>query len=264
MDMRTIKNAEQQEIVSKSVALRLYNSHERLQGLTGQLPELTTSYAVHALIYYGDVMYMSQLVLEGGDEDQFCRLWELWLFRSCSEEIQGNAIFLLWEPQRSLQRHRSLYLEYFLRVGPGETPALVNMLSIRSALEGLEDFFELFYGWRGLFRELLRCFRNNDFDIYSVDYVASQLYSALAHMFEKARHACNTSVGSSEWLDYFVNYFAGLKSKMSFEKFSRYQRFNAAALLAPGLPLTQSAAIATGCGRCRPWWRGREMRRSCA
>ncbi len=70
---------------------------------------------------------------------------ELWLFRSCSEEIQGNAIFLLWEPQRSLQRHHSLYLEYFLRVGPGEVPSLVNMFSIRAALESLEDFFELFY-----------------------------------------------------------------------------------------------------------------------
>jgi hypothetical protein len=66
MDIRHIKNAEQQEIVSRTVALRLYNDTDRLRSLTGQSPELTTSYAVHALIYSGDVMYMSQLVSEGG------------------------------------------------------------------------------------------------------------------------------------------------------------------------------------------------------
>jgi hypothetical protein len=242
MDMRHIKNAEQQDIVVRTVALRLYNESERLRGLTGQSPELTTSYAVHSLIYYGDVMYNSQLVREGGDPEQYCRLWELWLFRSCSEEIQGNAIFLLWEPQRSLQRHRSLYLEYFLRVGPGEVPSLVNMFSIRAALESLEDFFELFYGWRGLFRELLRCFRNNDFDIYSVDYVASQIYSALSHLSEKARQACDTSVTSSQWLDYFVTYFAGVKSRMSYEKSKRYELYNLSAAVTPGLPLTHSSS----------------------
>jgi hypothetical protein len=96
MDMRQIKNAEQQEIVSRTVALRLYNDTDRLRSLTGQSPEQTTSYTVfHALIYCGDVMYMSQLVSEGGDPEQYCRFWELWLFRNCSEEIQGNAIFLL-------------------------------------------------------------------------------------------------------------------------------------------------------------------------
>ncbi len=128
-----------------------------------------------------------------------------------------------------IQRHRSLYLEYFLRVGPGEVPSLVNMFSIRAALESLEDFLELFYGWRGLFRELLRCFRNNDFDIYSVDYVASQIYSALAHLSEKARQACDTSVTSSQWLDYFVTYFAGVKSRMSYEKSKRYELYNLSA-----------------------------------
>jgi hypothetical protein len=51
MDMRHIKNAEQQDIVVRTVALRLYNESERLRGLTGQSPELTTSYAVHSLIY---------------------------------------------------------------------------------------------------------------------------------------------------------------------------------------------------------------------
>ncbi len=83
--------------------------------------------------------------------------------------------------------------------------------------------------------------RNNDFDIYSVDYVASQLYSALAHMSEKARQACDTRVTSVQWLDYFVKHFAAVKGKISYEKFERYKRYNVTAALAPGLPLTHNS-----------------------
>jgi hypothetical protein len=155
-------------------------------------------------------------------------VWELFLFQSCPEEIQATAVYMGFEHQRNLQKqHRSVYLEYYLRCAPGETPALANMLSLRAAVEGLEDVFEAFLGWRGLFGELLRCFRNNDFDIFSVDYVASQIYTALAHMPELAREACDTSVTSAQWLSYFTDHFAAIKSRMSFEGFQRYERFKA-------------------------------------
>jgi hypothetical protein len=168
---------------------------DRLKRATGNCPEMTCSYTVSVLQSNLDMMYVASPVCD--PTNPVCRLWEIHLFRHCSEAVQLSALLLLFDPQRSLNPATSVYLQYFLR---GEKLPPMTHLVLRCCLEGLEDFFEVV-------RDLLRSFRNGDFEIYTVDYLLCQIYGALALFNEKARGVRDTSMTTTQWEQIFVAVF---------------------------------------------------------
>ncbi len=128
-------------------------------------------------------------------------------------------------------------------------------LVLRNCLEGLEDFLELLLDWPGLFKDLLRSFRNGDMEIYTVDYLQCQIYGALALFNEKARVITDRPTRPADFQAMFRKIFSELKSKLTFEACHRYEKFKAAAVgippsgLAIGGPVGQSNIAQTGAAR---------------
>jgi hypothetical protein len=165
------KNETQQQVVIRTIQFREYLPETRLNALTGNAPKMTV------LMYNLDLLYVNSPLCE--PSNPVCRIWEMHLFRHCSEEVQLSAFLLLFDPQRSLKPTTSVYFQYFQRCGVSDLPPMTH-LTLRICLEGLEDFLELLLEWSGLFKDLLRAFRNGDLDIYTVDYLQCQIYGALA------------------------------------------------------------------------------------
>jgi hypothetical protein len=151
------------------------------------------------------------------------------LFRHCSEEVQLSAFLLLFNPQHSLKPTTSVYLQYFQRCGASDLPPM-NHLTLRICLEGLEDFLELLLEWAGLFKDLLRAFRNGDLDIYTVDYLQCQIYGALALFNEKARAE---PTQPTDYQQLFRTVYSELRLKLSFEACQRYEKFKATSVSVP-------------------------------
>jgi hypothetical protein len=238
MPMYANKNESQQMVVHRTVAFRLYNPRARLAQSTGNCPEMTCSYTVPVLQSNLDRMYVASSACD--PTNAVCRLWEIHLFRHRPSEVQLSALLLIFDQQRNLQPATSVYLQYFLRCC--EIPPMSHLV-LRCCLEGLEDFFEVVLGWLGLLRDLIRSFRNGDFEIYSVDYLQCQIYGALALFMEKARGARDSSLTPADWETYFASVFRELKTKLSYEACQRYEKFKSIVPLPTGLAPLASAGV---------------------
>jgi hypothetical protein len=204
------------------------------------------------LMYNLDLLYVQSSVCDASNP--VCRIWEMYLFRQCSEEVQLSAFLLLFDPQRSLKPNSSVYLQYFQRCGTSDLPVMTHLV-LRICLEGLEDFLELLLDWPGLFKDLLRSFRNGDMEIYTVDYLQCQIYGALALFNEKARVITDRPTRPADFQAMFRQIFSELKSKLTFEACHRYEKFKATAVgippsgLAVGGQVGQSNGAQTGAAR---------------
>jgi hypothetical protein len=231
------KNETQQQVVIQTIPLRRLLKKSRLNAITGNAPQMTCSYCVSVLMYNLDLLYVNSPLCE--PSNPVCRIWEMHLFRHCSEEVQLSAFLLLFDPQRSLKPSTSVYLQYFQRCGVSDLPQMTH-LTLRICLEGLEDFLELLLEWSGLFKDLLRAFRNGDLDIYTVDYLQCQIYGALALFNEKSR-AEQTQL--TDWEQLFRTVFSELRLKFSYEACQRYEKFKATSV---GVPPSGQAVLTQG------------------
>ena len=158
-----------------SGTMRTVMALERLTRITGNQPTQLNMYTVVSLCNYIEELWQLTQVA-GGDTPRVSPVWRLWLFLRKDDAVILKAIFLQFVRYSQL-RDTSVHLCYFMP-GSGKM-AIITFEDMRVACMGLQLFFELVYGWANVMYYFVSQIDLGAFENFSVQYVLSELYTAL-------------------------------------------------------------------------------------
>lgn len=180
MSFQVYKSPEQQMVIYNSLCLCAFVSEERFQILMGSTEYSTIHLRAESFRKGGDRLFHQQA---GTSRSSKCPVWSLNLFLLNDAELEEKAVYLLFSQYRNLDG-KSLHLWHFLRRSAGRE--IRSHAELRQALEGLEEFLELFYDWPRCFEPVLRALKSNQLERFTVEYISMEIYAALCWLRETA------------------------------------------------------------------------------
>jgi hypothetical protein len=185
------------QLALETQALRGMQPWHRVNILTCKNPTSISAYNRQTLIRGADTLYsMTQAEMFGNDAMP-CQCTEMQLY-GYSDETVLAAIELKFEPYR-LAGPDSVQLHMFLRnKATGVVREIRSMDEVREMCEGLEEHLFVYFGWMGVFDDLLPQLRFQAFRGYRVDFVLSEIHTVFVKFFEMAKDLTAATLQKTE------------------------------------------------------------------
>jgi len=205
----------------QSGTFRTICSEDQVNMLTGMHPCSLNMFTVENLSHHAAEMHTAFQLAEGL-EPRPSLVWQQYIFVRLDPPTVLKAIFVRFVRYPQL-RADSVHLCYFMQSTPANPhPVITSWDDLRMACKGLEDFMEMFIGWKNVFRNLMDQFTEGLFEDYSVEYILSEIYTALCCLSVLALDAVRAVPcvrrSSEFYLEALIEELAQIRVRTSWER----------------------------------------------